>query len=45
MCEKSAQKLSIDECYPESVMEEFKDFSALLDDLILCHIRNSFYQL
>ena len=34
MYQKSAQKLSTDECYPESVMEEFKNFSASLDDLI-----------
>ena len=33
MYQKSAQKLSSDECYPESVMEEFKNFNALLDDL------------
>ena len=34
MYQKSAQKLSTDECYPESVMEEFKNFSASLDDLM-----------
>ena len=28
MYQKSAQKLSTDECYPESVMEEIKNFSA-----------------
>ena len=34
MYQKSAQKLSTDECYPESVMEEFKNFNASLDDLV-----------
>ena len=38
MYQKSFQKLSIDECYPERVMEEFKDFSASVD--IFCHIIN-----
>ena len=33
MYQKSAQKLSTDECYPDSVMEEFKNFSASLHDL------------
>ena len=40
MYQKSAQKLSTDECYPESVMTEFKNFSASLDDLMpyyYCH--------
>ena len=32
-----AQKLSTDECYPESVMEEFKSFIASLDDLMPCY--------
>ena len=34
MYQKGAQKLSADECYPESVMEEFKNFNASLDDLM-----------
>ena len=34
MYQKSAQKLSTDEYYPESVMEEFETFSASLDDLM-----------
>ena len=34
MYQKSAQKLSKDECYPESVMEEFKNFNASLEDLM-----------
>ena len=34
MYEKSAQKLTTNECYPESVMEEFKNFNASLNDLI-----------
>ena len=40
MYQKSAQKLSKVECYPESVMEKFKNFSASLDDLMpyyYCH--------
>ena len=32
--EKSVQKLSTDECYPENVTKEFKNFSASLDDLM-----------
>ena len=35
--QKSAQKLSTDEWYPESVMEEFKNFSASLDNLMPYH--------
>ena len=34
MYQKSAQKLSTGECYPDSVMEEFKNFTASLDDLM-----------
>ena len=34
MHQKSAQKLSTDECYPESVMEELKNFSPSLHDLM-----------
>ena len=34
MYQKSAQKLSTGESYPDSVMEEFKNFSASLDDLM-----------
>ena len=34
MYQKSAQKLSTDECYPDSVMEEFKNFNASLDNLV-----------
>ena len=35
MYQKVAQKLSTDECYPDSIMEEFKIFSASLDDFVL----------
>ena len=35
MYQKVAQKLSTDECYPDSVMEEFKIFNASLDDFVL----------
>ena len=31
MYQESAQKLPTDECYPESVMEKFKNFNASLD--------------
>ena len=34
MYQQSAQKLSTDVCYPESVMEEFKNFSPSLDNLM-----------
>ena len=34
MYQKSAQKLSTDECYPDSVMEEFKNFNASFDDFM-----------
>ena len=34
MYQKSAQKLSTDKCYPETAMEELKEFRASLDDLI-----------
>ena len=34
MYQKSAQKLSLDECYPESVMEDLKNFNASLDDFM-----------
>ena len=34
MYQKSVQKLSKDECYPGSVMKEFKSFSTSLDDLM-----------
>ena len=34
MYQKSAQKLLTDECYPDSVMEEFKNFNASLDNLV-----------
>ena len=34
MCQKSAQKLSKDECYEESVMKEFINFNESLDDLM-----------
>ena len=34
MYQKSAQKLLTDECYQKSVMEEFKNVSASLDDLM-----------
>ena len=34
MYQKSAQKLSTDECYPDSVMEEFKNVSASLHNLM-----------
>ena len=34
MYQKSAQKLSTDECCPDSVMEEFKNVSASLHDLM-----------
>ena len=47
MYQKSAQKLSTDECYPDSVIEEFKNFIASLDDLmpyykLILSIVNSF---
>ena len=35
MYQNKAQNLSTDECYPDSVMEEFKNFSATLDNLML----------
>ena len=35
MYQKVAQKLSTDECYPDSIMEEFKIFNASLDDFVL----------
>ena len=34
MYQKSAQKLSTDEFYPDNVMEEFKNFNPSLDDLM-----------
>ena len=34
MYQKSVQKLSKDECYPDSVMKEFKSFNTSLDDLM-----------
>ena len=34
MYQKCAQKLLLNECYPKSVMEEFKIFNASLDDLM-----------
>ena len=34
MYQKSAQKLSTDECYPDSVIGEFRNFSASLHDLM-----------
>ena len=37
MYEKSAQKLSTDECYPENVTEEFQNFSASLNNLMRHH--------
>ena len=47
MYQKVAQKLSTDECYPDSVMEEFKIFNASLDDFLLYYklilpVANSF---
>ena len=51
MYQKSAHNLSTDECYPESVMEEFKNFSASLVDLmphyklILVKKQNTSYEL
>ena len=35
MYQKVTQKLSTDECYPDSLMEEFKIFKASLDDFVL----------
>ena len=43
MHQKSAQKLSTDECYPEIVMEEFKNFSASLDDLMPYYYCQDFF--
>ena len=34
MYQKSAQKLSTDEFYPDNVMEEFKNFNPSLDNLM-----------
>ena len=43
MHQKSAQKLSTDECYPEIVMEEFKNFGASLDDLMPYYYCQDFF--
>ena len=47
MYQKSAQKLSTNECYPDSVIEEFKNFIPSLDDFmpyykLILPIANSF---
>ena len=46
MYQESAQKLPTDECYPESVMEKFKNFNASLDLMpyykLLLPVVNSF---